>query len=332
MTLTEQDLAAIRASRLFAYAPADTICLHLQHASSLDLEAGAKLLEPGQENNAIHLVAQGEIAVSLDSEGENEITRIRAGGCIGEHSMIDDRRAFTFAVAREPSRVLSIAPPQVWELMRAEPTIAFNLIQVLSENTRRNNAALIEAMTRQIQLQLSPTTDPLTGLRNRRWMEEMFARTIARAERTGSTLALAMFEIDDFAAVNLAHGPAAGERVLQQVARLASGHLRPSDQCVRYAGEKFCALLPEATGARAERAADRLREKIVATPMIPAEGHPFPLTASFGVVEWRPGMALSDLVAAAEEALLKAKRSGCNCVVRSEIGVSGSHAGHIKAA
>ena len=107
MTLTEQDLAAIRASRLFAFAPADTICLHLQHATPVELEVGAKLFEPGQENNAIHLVARGEIAISLDGEGENEITRIRAGGCIGEHSMIDDRRVFTFTVAREPSRVLS---------------------------------------------------------------------------------------------------------------------------------------------------------------------------------------------------------------------------------
>lgn len=332
MTLTEHDLAAIRASRLFALAPTDTVCLHLQHATAVELEVGAKLLEPGQENTAIYLVVSGEIAICLDSDGENELTRIRVGGCIGEHSMTDDRRVFTFAVAREPSRVLSIAPAQVWELMRSEPTIAFNLIQILSESTRRNNAALRESIKRQIELRLSPTTDALTGLRNRRWMEEMFARTIARAERTGSTVAMAMFDIDDFNAVNLAHGPAGGERILQQVAKLASGHLRPSDQCVRFIGEKFCALLPEATGLRAERAANRLREKIVATPMMPVEGHPFPITASFGVVEWRPGMALSDLVAAAEEALLKAKRSGSNCVVRSEAGVSGTHAGHVKAA
>ena len=332
MTLTELDLAAIRASRLFALAPADTVCLHLQHATPVELEVGATLLEPGQEDTGIHLIVSGEIAVSLDGGEKKKIALIRAGGCIGEQSMIDDRRVTAFAVAREPSRVLSIAPSQVWELMRAEPTIAFNLIQILSESTRRNNAVLIEAMTQQIQLQLSATTDALTGLRNRRWMEEVFVRTIARAERTGATLALAMFDIDDFSAVNLAHGPAGGERVLQQVAKLATAHLRPSDQCVRYIGEKFCALLPAATGLHAERAANRLREQIVATPMMPAERHPLPVTASFGVVEWRPGMGLSDLVAAAEFALRQAKRSGCNCVVRSEVGMSGAHAGHVKAA
>ena len=332
MRLTEPDLAAIRASRLFSMANPDTVWLHLQHATPVEIASGDVLVAPGQEDTGIHLVVWGEIAICLDSQGDNEIARIRAGGCIGERSMVDERRALTLAVARAPSRILSFAPPQLWELMRAEPAIALNLIRMLSESTRSSNLVLLDSMKRQLQLQLSATTDPLTGLRNRRWMEEMFARSIARAERSGTGLALAMFDIDGFGELSGTHGPTGGEHVLQQVAKLAYGQLRPTDQCVRYSGEKFCALLSEATGLGAERTAERLRGAIVATPMTFAEGHAFAVTASFGVVEWHAGMNLADLVSAAEAALLQAKQSGHNCVVRSETAVSGGNTRHIKAA
>ena len=307
--------------------PADTVRRHLQHAELIELAADAVLLEPGAQSRGIYLVLPGELSTRLLGENRDEVMRIGPGDCIGEQSIIDDRRAASFAVARTHTRVILIAPARFRELMCAESTIALNLVQILSERIRRNNAALLEGMTRQLQFQLSRTTDALTGMRTRAWMEQMYARCIARAEHSGSALALMMFAVDAPHAANDQVSQA-----LPHVAGIATHHLRPGDLCVRYAEDVLCALLPDANAGRAKRAAERLREAVHSAPLLLADGRTVSLTASFGAAEWRAGCALTELADSAQGALVQARKRGGNTVVLCDSGVLSAKAAHVKAA
>ncbi len=162
-------------------------------------------------------------------------------------------------------------------------------------------------------------TDPLTGLPNRRSFELALAREVERAGRAGTALAVALFDIDHFKAVNDEYGHPAGDRALVHVARVLEAAFRESDLVARWGGEEFAALLP-ATGAAAPDAAlaalERARQRLAARsvplgPDLPA----IRITASCGVGFHRTnGRDAASLIRAADAALYTAKGDGRNCV------------------
>lgn len=159
-------------------------------------------------------------------------------------------------------------------------------------------------------------TDALTGLPNRRALEDELSRAVARAARAGTPLATLVLDVDRFKQVNDAHGHAAGDAVLAAVAARAAAALRAGDLLARIGGEEFAALLPGADVARAAEAAERIRAAVAAEP-IAAGGAALAVTVSVGCAALAPGDADGRaLLARADERLYDAKRSGRNRVSR----------------
>jgi diguanylate cyclase (GGDEF)-like protein len=159
-------------------------------------------------------------------------------------------------------------------------------------------------------------TDALTGLPNRRALEDELSRAVARASRTGTPLAALVLDVDRFKQVNDAHGHAAGDVVLAAVAARAAAALRAGDLLARIGGEEFAAVLPGADVARAAEAAERIRAAVAAEP-IAAGGAALAVTVSVGCAALAPGDADGRaLLARADERLYDAKRSGRNRVSR----------------
>lgn len=157
-------------------------------------------------------------------------------------------------------------------------------------------------------------TDALTGLPNRRALEEELSRAAARALRGGSPLSALVLDVDRFKQVNDRHGHAAGDAVLAAVAARAAGALRAGDVMARIGGEEFAVLLPGADLARAAEAAERIRAAIAAEP-IAAGGLALDVTASIGCAALSPGEAEgSALLARADAKLYEAKSAGRNRV------------------
>ena len=151
-------------------------------------------------------------------------------------------------------------------------------------------------------------TDPLTGLRNRRGMDEALGVWQA-AQHPFAAVAL---DIDCFKRVNDTHGHAVGDQVLQRLAELMRENARGGDVLCRVGGEEFLILLPGASLEVAEQVAERLRERLEQTD-IPHVGH---VTVSLGVAHWpQHGSAIADVLQAADAALYEAKRTGRNRVV-----------------
>lgn len=112
----------------------------------------------------------------------------------------------------------------------------------------------IEALSEQVRvLARLARSDPLTGLANRRGWDEQLARELARARRSGEALSVALLDLDDFKALNDAHGHQAGDRLLLEAAAAWYGQLRDVDILCRWGGDEFAVLLPACPEPRRTR-------------------------------------------------------------------------------
>ena len=164
-------------------------------------------------------------------------------------------------------------------------------------------------------LQKLASSDALTGALNRRSLEQEAVRLSARCARTGDTLAIMMIDVDHFKSINDRYGHPVGDEVLKRLATVAQKTIRIDDYFARYGGEEFCILLPSTLEKDAWNLADRLRQTYAATVM-EFDGEILRSTVSIGVTDsTHAGLEFSALIAAADQALYRAKHAGRNQVV-----------------
>ena len=131
-----------------------------------------------------------------------------------------------------------------------------------------------------------------------------------RAERIGASLGLILADIDDFKSINDGYGHQAGDDVLRRVGEVFAARVRQVDHAARYGGEEFAVLVPETDLAGVIRLAERLRVDLAEAQAVLPDGSKISVTASFGVAVKADVGSAEELVAAADEALYEAKRSG----------------------
>lgn len=165
------------------------------------------------------------------------------------------------------------------------------------------------------KLRTQSLRDPLTGLYNRRYMEDALERYVSLAERSGSPTAVIMLDLDHFKALNDRLGHAKGDAVLRDVAAQIVGGLRPSDVVCRYGGEELLVILPNCSLEDGALRAEALRARVEAL----SEVHEAAISASFGVAAIpETSTSQADLVPMADAALYAAKQQGRNRVCCAE--------------
>jgi diguanylate cyclase (GGDEF)-like protein len=177
-------------------------------------------------------------------------------------------------------------------------------------------AALPLRATRHAQLVSDSRTDSKTGLLNARTWEHEAGAALARAVHAGQPLAVAVLDLDWFKLVNDTYGHLFGDEVLRQIGLCLPGALRDYDLAGRFGGEEFVLLLPFTRAVDAFRVADRVRGRIANLPLNAPGGEAVQVTASVGVAALEGGSRreLTELMAAADAALYRAKRGGRNQV------------------
>lgn len=193
----------------------------------------------------------------------------------------------------------------------------------LSELKLAEALALSEERLRTIsnlheQLREQALCDPLTGLYNRRYLDEFFNRERGRAQRERTPIALALIDLDHFKRLNDEHGHLVGDDVLRGVAQHLLGSLRCSDALFRIGGEEFLLILPGADAGEARQRLDAICQSLAAQPL-PTRGGARQVTLSAGLAMWpEQGRALDELLQAADSALYQAKHAGRNRVCAFE--------------
>jgi diguanylate cyclase (GGDEF)-like protein len=167
-----------------------------------------------------------------------------------------------------------------------------------------------------LELVVISETDPLTGLLNRRSMLSRMSQIIDNSEETGQGFVLAMFDIDDFKAVNDTYGHVFGDIVLREIAARTVSILRVEDLLFRWGGEEFLLILKNCDLVRGRGVAEKIRRVVGDTPI--SDGLiSQTVTVTIGVCQYRKG-SIDSMVIAADEALYAGKRAGKNRVVVSE--------------
>ena len=187
-------------------------------------------------------------------------------------------------------------------------------IKRLQEEVEERERQLLEANER---LRHMSRTDGLTGLDNRRYIEQQLDLMFAHGERLHEPLSCVMCDLDRFKSVNDEHGHHAGDAVLKQFAGILKGEAREIDHVGRYGGEEFIVLLPGTLLDAGVNFAERVRKHVEAHTFV-FDGGTVCRTVSFGVAGWpHPRVTHGDsLVRSADDALYVAKETGRNRVVR----------------
>lgn len=190
-----------------------------------------------------------------------------------------------------------------YALWRESQQINEALGREIEERTR-----LQEALVKQA------TTDPLTGLNNRRQYESLFTMELARSQRKDNALSLCIIDLDHFKQINDSWGHSAGDAVLKRVAQLCQENFRTIDILGRLGGEEFVVLLPDTDLSTSVHIARRFVDTLAATPILIGE-ETIRVTATVGVVERQAGEdQLESLVQRADKALYEGKHGGRNQV------------------
>ncbi|MGX9566189.1 sensor domain-containing diguanylate cyclase [Pseudomonas sp. CFBP 5748] len=186
-------------------------------------------------------------------------------------------------------------------------------LQIAEAVAEQTALALANGRMRQV-LETQSIKDPLTGLYNRRFMDETLKRELARSERNGSNLSVVMLDLDNFKHLNDVYGHSAGDAVLRAVSALIMRSLRSFDIACRFGGEELIVILPECSAEAAASGAETIRASLEEMSLTD-HGQTFTVTASFGIASTETcGDDQTSLLKAADSALYAAKRLGKNRV------------------
>ena len=209
---------------------------------------------------------------------------------------------------------------QVAEATRAVREVTGRSREETIDTHRKAQAA--EQRIRDLELALEQVSakvreDQLTGVLNRRGLEEEYARAVAISERRREPLSVAVLDIDDFKLLNDTYGHQAGDGVLAHVARVMKATVRPSDAVCRYGGEEFVILLSGTGTDNALTAIGRVQRELLRRAFAQGDQRVL-VTFSAGVAERRTGEEREAVIARADGAMYQAKRAGKNRVLPAE--------------
>lgn len=313
--LSATDWAGIAASTLFRGVSLESVEGMLESCLVEEFDKDALMLAPGEENTKVYLLLSGQVNVHLGSVEYPPHVVLGVGECVGELSLIDRRCVSAFVRVQQSCRAMVIEEEVLWRLINASHGVARNLLFILSGRMRFSNEAILDGVRLQRQFEHYASVDALTGLHNRRWLDQVFPRQISRCQGDGKPLALIMLDVDHFKNFNDNFGHIAGDMALCTLARTLIAHLRPSDLVARYGGEEFLLIMPETALREARMIAERVRLAVAATPVTSDDGAALPaVTVSLGLAEMRPGDTAEKLIAGADAAMYRAKQGGRNRV------------------
>ncbi len=280
-----------------------------------NLARGEVLIEQGKRNAQMHVIVDGALGIHLQGVEGEAIAVLGPGETVGELSLLDESLASATVVGEEPSLVLSLDEDAFWRLTNASHAFAVNLLVKLAERLRANNAQVSQNVAKRRQYERAAMFDGLTGIHNRRWLDDTLHRVASRQRRSGTMLSVALIDVDHFKSFNDRFGHDAGDHVLQLVATSLSQNLRPTDLVARFGGEEFVIVFPESDATAAARASERVREAISRLEPKMPDGRDLPrVTISIGVAQMEAQQTVAELLKAADQAMYRAKQGGRNRV------------------
>jgi diguanylate cyclase (GGDEF)-like protein len=272
---------------------------------------GEILFQENEIGQSMFIILAGNVAVIKGEFPAPVILGRRGcGETIGEMALLEGESRSASIIALDDLHLLEIQRDNFLELLRVSSSFSYGIMRLLSARLRETSAAVQRETLDKIR-------DPLTGLYNRRFMEESLEQEIQRAEREKYPVSLVMLDIDHFKFVNDEFGHQAGDQILRALSDQVRIHVRRGDVACRYGGEEFLIILPNTSIEVACRRAEELRQAFE-TLKVEHNHVSIQRTISIGVACYpNHGDDLEKIITAADAALYTAKANGRNQVCAS---------------
>ena len=246
------------------------------------------------------------LGATMSNDGNDSYHGLLTIGAYGASS-----RTLRGRVWRTSKGLRVLAEYDIAELERlSDAMLALNRESAAAQHTlTQSNVSLMQRQGRLVEESL---TDALTGVGNRRKLEQSLVIEVSRVRRGSGSLSAIMADIDHFKRVNDMHGHSTGDKVLARFGALLKAQTRPTDIVARFGGEEFLVLMPDTSQAQAMLKAEKLRAALAAQIIEPLTE---PVTSSFGVAELSPDEDGQSLLGRVDAALYEAKATGRNRVV-----------------
>lgn len=297
-----------------------------------ELARGEVLFKQGDPGGELFVVESGavSIAVTLDDGKSLEIAQFKKGDFFGEMSIFEKESRSATCRAKRRSRLLGVRDSKFFRLIDSNPVGAGKIMSHMLAATRSRledtDGFLSDMVQWGEEARRRAITDPLTGLYNRRYLEEALEEYFMKAKKRSKPLAVAMLDLDHFRRVNERYSEKVGDRVLLAAAGIYNRYLRSTDVAARYGGDEFTFILPDTDQQTAHSLLESIRRTIEETDLLEESlretggkisRHSLPkVTTSQGLACF-PDHATDPktLREAADSALYRAKELGRNRVV-----------------
>jgi diguanylate cyclase (GGDEF)-like protein len=292
-----------------------------------EIDAGHLLFQEGDEGSELFIVSSGKISVTvrLQNGVEQQIAEFRAGDFFGEMSIFEDATRSASCRIKEKALLLSLHERDFKRLSENHPQVAIKLMEKMLNITTmrlRNTSEFVSDMVEWgEEARKRAITDELTGVYNRRFLDDSIDGYFNSAKSAQKPLSLVMIDLDRFREINERHGHQAGDIVIVQAVSVFKGCLRERDIVARYGGDEFTIILPETSLTEACQVAEKIRAGVSRISVTAGEGstgakETIRVTISQGVASYPDHGADAGVIRAkADEALYRAKEEGRDRVV-----------------
>jgi diguanylate cyclase (GGDEF)-like protein len=286
--------------------------------------AGALYLLNSPRTLVSALASWGEISRAEQTFAPNECWALRGGRTQPLHQLEEEQTCLHLA---EPVPAISFClPVQVQGEIIGVLNVRSQREGILNDGKRQLGYNVVEQAGMALSnlklrdaLREQSIRDPLTGLYNRRYMEEALKQQMGRVTRRLHPIGMIMIDIDHFKRFNDTHGHAAGDALLRETGRFLQNHIRSEDIGCRYGGEEFLLILPDASLEVTQQRAELLQQAARGLQVQDADNSFGGITLSLGVALYpQHGRTIENVMRAADAALYRAKQQGRDQVVVAE--------------
>jgi diguanylate cyclase (GGDEF)-like protein len=286
-------------------------------------QPGEIIIRENEPGDIFYIIRRGQTAIIKGDFQSPTILGFRSiGEAIGEMALLENLPRSATVIALDVVSLWSLSREMFYRFLGENPSFSINLMNMLSGRIRKSEEERVRGYAREKEqvvvletLSKQATHDPLTGLFNRRYLDQILYGEIAHALQSGSLVGILMADVDHFKQTNDRYGHKAGDLMLRALGELMKGCVRTVDIVCRYGGEEFVIIMPGASEASVSKCAEEIRSKFQAL-CVASESHEIHATVSLGAAIYPlHGSDVDEVFVHADRAMYRAKHEGRNRVV-----------------
>jgi diguanylate cyclase (GGDEF)-like protein len=318
-TSIENTAVFLKKTEVFSKLSLDEINLLLSEMKKVKVAEGETLFREGDPGGIMYILLSGNMVISINSEegGEIEIGSFQKGNFFGEMSLFQEVSRSATCYALQESTLLSFPCSLFYKIISDNPNTAIKLMRKMLDITvsrlESSGEYLADLVRWGEEARKRAVTDSLTGLFNRRFLDDALEQEVRKAVERHTSLSVLMMDVDRCRMINERYGEENGDRIMMEVTRICRDNLRDTDIISRYGGDEFTIILPDTGKETAEALAESIRRGIASLEFSFTGYDHVKVTISIGIsVMPQDGKNVLSLKETADKALYRAKKAGRN--------------------